>query len=154
MRSFDLVESCRRDLEEAGFSVAAVTGDVTGCDWAYTVGLDLTLGHPELVVVGLPAPLAGGVVEILAQLVRSGERLEAGQELQLGPLRLRIVDVDEVFCAHGDWFNLGREVMAAWGRRWPRTLQVLWADAAGGFPDDDADGAGWGLRQPVLARGR
>lgn len=146
----EVVRACRSDLERAGWTVAAVTGDVTGNDWAYTVGLDHTHGHPELLLVGLPAPLAGAVVETLAEWVAAGALLPVGAELTVGPLRLRAVAVDDLFLAHGDWFNLGREVMAEFGRRWPATVQLLWADDRGRFPAAGAH-PGQLRRQPVLA---
>jgi hypothetical protein len=151
MGTFDVVASCLADMEEVGFSVAAVTGDLTGCDWAYTVGLHRSYGHPELVLVGLPAPMAGGLLQILGERVAEGGVVGAGDEFRVGPLRFRAVQVDDVFLAHGDWFNLGREVMADLGLRWPPTLQVLWADDSGTFPDEVAEEE-WILRQPVLAR--
>lgn len=146
----EVVRACRSDLEGVGWTVAAVTGDVTGNDWAYTVGLDQHHGHPELLLVGLPAPLAGAVVQTLAEWVASGARLPVGAELTVGPLRLRAVAVDDLFLSHGDWFNLGREVMAEYGRRWPATVQLLWADDRGRFPAMDAP-PGALRRQPVLA---
>jgi hypothetical protein len=151
MEGIDVVASCHRDMEEIGFSVAAVTGDVTGCDWAYTVGLHRSFGHPELVLVGLPAPLAGGLVQIVGEQVATGRTVEAGAEWRVGPLRVRGTVVDDVFLSHGDWFNLGREVMAELGLRWPSTLQLLWADEDGTFPDD-APPEEWILRQPLLGR--
>jgi hypothetical protein len=150
MGTFQLLEECRHDIESVGFTVAAITGDVTGCDWAYSVGLHRTFEHPELVLVGLDAPLAGAVVQSLADKVAAGARLRPGAEARLGPLRFRFREVDDVFCSQSDWFNLGREVTAAWGARWPSTLQVLWADADGHFPEAVDDPA-WFLRQPLLA---
>jgi len=149
-RAAEVVRACRSDLERAGWTVAAVTGDVTGNDWAYTVGLDHTHGHPELLLVGLPAPLAGAVVETVAEWVATGAKLPLGAELTVGPLRLRSVAVDDLFLAHGDWFNLGREVMAEFGRRWHATVQLLWADDRGPFPVVGAH-PGHLRRQPVLA---
>jgi hypothetical protein len=151
MGSFQVLEAFRADIDETGYTVAAITGDRTGCDWAYSVGLDHTFGHPELILVGIEAPLAGAVIQSLADRVASGLELVDGAEARLGPLRLRFREVDDLFCAQGDWFNLGRELTAGWGGRWPRTLQVVWADADGTYPERTDDPA-WFLRQPLLVR--
>lgn len=150
METFGLLQACRHDIETVGFTVAAITGDVTGCDWAYSVGLHHSFHHPELVLVGLDAPLAGAVVQSLGDKVAAGARLRPGSEARMGPLRFRFREVDDLFCTRSDWFNLGREVTADWGGRWPRTLQVLWGDADGRFPES-VDDPSWFLRQPLLA---
>lgn len=149
MGAHEVVESFRWDIAEAGYSVAAITGDRTGCDWAYSVGLHHMFLHPELIVVGLDAPLAGAVVQELAYRVTLGVDLRGRDDVGLGPMPLRFREVDELFCSQGDWFNLGREVLSGWGERWPATLQVVWADADGRFPERNGDPE-WLLRQPLL----
>lgn len=150
MGSFEVVESFRQDIAEVGYTVAAVTGDRTGCDWAYSVGLHHTHGHPELIMVGVDAPLAGAIIQALGDRVCAGVDLRDREDVVVGPMALRFQQVDDLFCSQGDWFNLGREVVSGWGERWPATLQVVWADDAGRFPQESGDPA-WFLRQPLLA---
>ena len=57
--------------------------------------------------------------------------------------------MDEVYLAHSDWFSLGREILGRWRETWPRTIQVVWADRLGEFPNRPADPS-WMLRQPLL----
>jgi len=145
-----LIEDCRRELDEGGFTVAALVGDELGCDWAYTIGLHRNFGHPELLVVGLDAPIAGVVLELLGERIAAGDRLDDGRELTLdGGLEFRAREVDPLFGAQGDWFNLGREVMACWGERWPTSLQLVWSDRDQEFPQHPGDPR-WSLRQPLL----
>lgn len=150
MGAFQVVENFKSDIAEIGYSVAAITGDRTGCDWAYSVGLMPTYGHPELVIVGVDAPLAGAIIEAMADKVAGGVDLRDCAEVQIGPMTLRFAEVDDLFCSQGDWFNLGREVMAQMGQRWPETLQIVWADADGVYPERSDDPA-WFMRQPLLA---
>ena len=144
------LEACRADIELGGYSVAAILGDETGCDWAYSIGLTRSYDHPELVVVGLEAPFAGAVIEVLARRVAEGERLIPGSTVELeGGLELRLHLVDPLWCSRGDWFVLGREVMATWGERWPASIQLTWPDASGAFPEHPGDPR-WNFRQPML----
>src|SRR5690606_30743557 len=46
----DEIEICRTDIALGGFSVAAIIADETGCDWAYSIGLHHSFGHPELLL--------------------------------------------------------------------------------------------------------
>ena len=151
MGAFQVVQTFRRDIEETGYTVAAITGDRTGCDWAYSVGLHHTFGRPELIIVGVDAPLAGAVIQALADKVATGAELVDGGEARIGPMHLHFREVDDLFCSQGDWFNLGREIAVEWGGRWPATLQVVWSDEDGSFPDRSDDPA-WFLRQPLLSR--
>jgi hypothetical protein len=133
--------------------VVAVTGDLRGVDWAHTAGLHRDLGHPELVLVGLPAPVAAAVLEQLAETVLRGVRLRAGVATELGELRLRLVDVDPDVAAAGEWFRVGRALLGRLGDPWPPTLQVLWAVADGGFPDETGRPVvGVTPPQPLLSR--
>src|SRR5690606_23124885 len=136
----DELALCRTDIQLGGDTVAAIIADETGCDWAYSIGLHHSCGHPELLVVGLEAPLAGAGIEVLANEVGAGRRIAHGDEVGLdGGLQFRAHRVDDLWCGLGDWFNLGREVMATWGERWPESIQLTWADADGKYPEEAGD---------------
>ncbi len=146
-----MIEDCRQELEDGGFTVLALLGDEHGCDWAYTMGLHRNFGHPELLVVGLEAPVAGAVLELIGQRIAAGEQLRTGAQLLMdGGLEFQIRDVDPLFASCGDWFVLGREVMSCWGERWPASLQLTWSDPAYGYPDRPGDPR-WVVRQPLLS---
>jgi hypothetical protein len=146
-------EMFRSDIELGGYSVAAIIADETACDWAYSIGLHRSFGHPELLLVGMEAPLAGAIIEVVASEVAAGRRIDQGDTVVLdGGLALRAHRVDDLWCGLGDWFNLGREVMSAWGGRWPPSIQLIWCDADGRYPERPGDPS-WCLRQPLLSAG-
>lgn len=149
----DEIALCRADIALGGYSVAAIVADESGCDWAYSIGLHHSYGHAELLLVGLDAPIAGAIIEVLAARVAAGRRVAPGDVVGLeGGLELQAHAVDELWCGMGDWFVLGREVMSTWGRRWPESIQLVWADARGEFPERPGDPR-WLLRQPLLSAG-
>ena len=78
MKSFDLVAACVADMEEVGYSVPPIEADTSECDWSYTIGLHRTFDHPELILIGLDAPLAGAVLEYLCQQVVDGVAFAPG----------------------------------------------------------------------------
>jgi hypothetical protein len=147
----EIIDLFREDIDAGSFNVAALVADDTGCDWAYSVGLHRCHDHPELLIVGLDAPIAGAVIEVLGKEIGEGRRLTEGTAIRLlGGLELQVRSVDELWLARGDWFELGREVMSHWGERWPETLQLVWSDASGAFPEHPGDPS-WSFRQPLLA---
>lgn len=146
----EVIEDIVDEVERGGFTVAAIAGDGSGIDWAYTIGLQRNHGHPELLLVGVDAPLAGVVLQHLGDTIAAGRSLadELVIDLRDG-VEFRVHQVDELFLAHGDWFVLGRAVTESWGGRWPATLQLVWRDHDGDFPDRAGDRR-WMLRQPLL----
>lgn len=152
MRHEDELLIFRNDIASAGYTVAAIIADESGCDWAYSIGLHHSYDHPELLVVGIDAPVAGAVIEVLGDAVANGRRIQDGEAVCLdGGLEFRAHEVDALWCGNGDWFNLGREVVASsWGERWPRSIQLVWADEHGRYPEQPGDPS-WSLRQPLLS---
>jgi hypothetical protein len=148
----DVIEDCRSEIAQGGFTVAAIAGDGGGCDWAYTIGLHRSHGHAELLIVGLEAHLAGAVLHVLGARVAAGERLGPDPVRLEGGMELRARPVDDLWGARGDWFVLGRAVMDSWGERWPPTVQLTWPDASGNHPERPGDRR-WMLRQPLLSAG-
>jgi hypothetical protein len=132
--TLDVITTCRQEVAHRGFAVVAMEGDRTGWDWAYTVGLHASAGHPELVVVGLPASIAGALVEVVGEQVLEGLRLDAAATLAVEPFRLRVVGVSGAATDRGPWFDVGRCVLDVPVGAFPPVLQLLWADADGRFP--------------------
>ena len=85
----------RTEIQSGSFNVAALLADETGCDWAYSIGLHHNFNHPELLVVGLDASIAGAVIEVLGEEIARGRHLGAGETLRLdGGMYLHIRSVD------------------------------------------------------------
>jgi hypothetical protein len=130
---------------------------IRGCDaaddgampvYAYTVGL-ARVGIPDLMVVGMPHPMCGGLLNELAG--QQVEAAKAGEKTIPGPLvmdgverRLYLVPI-----AHDAVAKYAPEVLEANGSsRWP-ILQLVWADMAGALPWEGGF-ARSGIDQPVL----
>jgi hypothetical protein len=135
------LERLRGGVADRGWLVQGVEGTGPYPPWAYTIGLS-GYGLPELVVTGLPALAAGGLLNNLATRVLRGSPPTAGERIPLpdGPL-VEVVELTEpsvhlVFAAA----LYGPEI---------RALQLVHADAQGRFPwsPDYRDGR---AGQPVL----
>lgn len=109
-------------------------GDDAGPPFAYTVGL-FGLGHPELLIFGLPPDLAASLLNEIGERIRGGESLVPGQILTL-PWSHHQVAVEEVP-------NPGEIVFGAnaFYRRPAQAsvpvLQLTYDDGAGVFPWDE-----------------
>ena len=92
-------DECRLEVHRCitayGWFIQAVEAGAHNPDWAYTVGLSAGFDHPELIVVGLPYPDAGGLLNALGEQVRDGRRFAACEHIHLpggGPADLLGVD--------------------------------------------------------------
>ena len=125
-------------IERHGWQVTAVLGSRTFPPYAYTVGLSLR-DLPELVITGLTAEVAGGILNDHARLVASGEWVPEPEGSGGG--RFRVIEVTKPGerLAVADNVN-GGPVPA---------YQLVWPSPDGRYPGDPGyDEITW--RQPLL----
>ena len=106
-------------------------GPDDGPPFAYTIGL-FGMGHPELLIIGVPPDIAVGVLNVLGTRIRGGENLVPGRLLTFAEWAHRIVPEDVP--------NPGDIVFGA-NRHYRRppeasvpVLQLSYDDTAGRFP--------------------
>lgn len=147
-----------------GFAVKCVgygVCSVPGCrcrvrdrnPWTYTAGLS-AVDLPELVLMGLEPGPAHFAVSWIANQRRGGHTVAVDQPLLLEGVTVKVLPVPD------EWVLCDTSRMAAWFEHFdtgtaaiqplPVIHQVVWADAAGRFPDDPRC-AQWVVReQPIL----
>lgn len=96
-------------IERHGWAVQYVAEESIGRSWAYTIGLAAGFDHPELVVVGLEPEPAGGLLNVLGDMIRDGTRFDAGHLTRVHPAHF----VRGVFASWVDYYGaLGRRPAA------------------------------------------
>lgn len=132
----------RRALVRTGWAIQGVFDG----PYAYTVGLTRYHDHPELIVLGLPVPTAGAILNRLGALVKSGHRLRADEvvadhAVERYLLMMPVLDSSEhLETANAVYRMAGRPPVPA--------LQAVWSDERGRFPWQEgcSDASG----QPLL----
>jgi hypothetical protein len=76
--------------------------------WTYSIGLALSFGHPELVVVGGGMEVGGSVINDLGERIRRGRRFRVGDEVAFPPGPVTFAPVHPI--------HLERGLMASWQR--------------------------------------
>ncbi|MCA9518371.1 MAG: DUF4262 domain-containing protein [Myxococcales bacterium] len=124
------------DVAQVGWHLVLVPEDADTPGWAYTIGLERSHGHPELVVFGLDLETAGGVLNLLGERIRDGERFaldaEIADVIEDGELALRPVAARwyEPFLGYARWFY-GGDGFTAWQLFWPEDDGVMpWDEGA------------------------
>jgi len=140
----------RADIERYGWHVALVPADDAtpgAVGWAFTIGLEQRLRHPELVVFGLEHELAHGLLNRAADAVRRGWRFEPGQRYDglLEGYACAAREIDPrwypVFLGNAQWHYQGDGF---------RALQLFWPDPAKRYPWEEGFADAWRSDQPLL----
>jgi len=136
------------DVKAFGWHVIKVLEDSEGPGFTYTIGLQHSFQHPELIVVGLPADLSHLTLNIAGQAIQCGDRFSVGQQSPLffedRVCTFRMVPEAQFrnYLGWNLWFYDGQVFTA---------MQVVWPDPQGRFQWSIGVEAGFRERQPVLA---
>jgi hypothetical protein len=133
-------------VRQKGYSIVYAFEDVPS--YAYTVGLEKTSNHPELVVFGLNQEDSHTVLTEAAALVKDGASLGSVENMlrKTGNLTITFAEVPQHIAAR---YLCRAETFYKGGGF--RGLQILWADEKGRFPMDGDCSEGVRNLQPVLA---
>jgi hypothetical protein len=130
------LERIEHDVRHVGWHLVSVLEEGQLPPFLYTIGLERTQRHPELVIFGLEYPVMEEAMQTLAYRVTQGERFEGGraydgifEELPCSFLEVHESRFREHFGLANDWYGQH----GAKPRRF-RVLQVVWPDEEGVFP--------------------
>jgi hypothetical protein len=142
-------QKCEEDIQRYGLHILKVADGNNWAEYAYTVGLFQTYGHPEAIVLGLPGDVAHGVLNCLADVIRSGKQFAPGEQtedlLEGYPCKFLEIPFEQMF-AHFGW--------AIWyydDRAFP-VWQLVYPDRAGRWPWEPGVSPGFISQQPVLSK--
>jgi hypothetical protein len=143
----DLDRQVLDTVAREGWMVLAIEGDNEGPEYAFSVGLFHTLGHPEVVLMGQRPAVAQDLINDLGARIRDGAKFEAGQHYEEiasnFPLAFVAVDTDHYrpYLGYARWFYRGNGFPA---------LQCVWPDKKGLFPWEEGYDADFFEVQRVL----
>ena len=121
------------DVMSYGWHVPYILEDESGPGYAFSVGLYLKFGHPEILVMGLPQPVAHKFINLVAGHVASGrvfrprestEDLAQGFACSFIPI---LVDHYQEYLGYDLWFYRSLK------QPFP-ALQLVWPDKQGRLP--------------------
>jgi hypothetical protein len=120
-----------------GWHAIAVEGTQDEPPFSYTIGLCDRLGHPELVVLGLEARVAHGLLADVVSAIRSGRCYGPGESyldvIQGYSVLFLAVHRTQVLCRLGYALAYYRRLG---NRELLRAVQLVWPDQAGRLPTE------------------
>ncbi len=141
------------DVARYGWHLIGVEADADGPAFTYSIGMMVTLNHPEVILFGLPTSTMARIANGIGDAIRGGRPFaEPGlYEGVIDRYACKIVPVDARF--HVEYLGF-----AMWHRRHVgrvgslAAVQCLWPDQAGVFPDEPGCHPSVVGRQPLLNR--
>ena len=135
------------DIRTTGWSLMAV---LDYPPFAYTVGLEHSFEHPEMIITGMPPTLACNILIEISKQIRRGRYFRAGAILRGEEIRcstnLLMGEVsarsrrDYMLCSQ--WLYASEDY---------RALQVIWPDTRGCFPHEPDFERRFRAHQPLLS---
>jgi hypothetical protein len=143
----EVLQRVRADIAHYGWHVGKIPGDDRAPAWAFTIGLEASFQHPEVVVFGLDLETAHRLLNQVGLLVKQrggfkdGERAAGVLERHTVVFRRVAPRWNPVFLGNVAWFYENEAVPA---------LQCFWPDAAGRHPWDEGFDDSLRALQPLL----
>lgn len=139
----------RSHIEEYGCSVIMIEASDYNPSFAYSIGLWEKFGHPEIISFGLSITTLHGIINDVAEIVKSGRKIEteANYDEIFGNGEARFIHVlpgylKNYFGYALDFYNLPE---------FP-ALQLIWTDRHGKFPWESDFEEKFKFRQHLLDR--
>ncbi len=137
------------DVDASGVHVVHVPANDSLPAHSCSVGMWDSFEQPEVVVFGLPAEVAGELIELIADEADEGHRFLDGSRHEglLQEYPVRFVEVPKSRYAE----TLAAACWAYQGDDFP-AVQLVWPDKQGRWPWDPEAREGFRASQPVLGR--
>jgi Domain of unknown function (DUF4262) len=123
----EVVVTLRRRIAREGWAMAGVGIKKSAMTYTYTVGLQKTFAHPDLIMFGLAPPEAEGVLETIARRVKAGEPACEGVMI-LGAAQVPLMP------RAADAARIGLLIPPQLARGRHDYFQIVWPDGKERFP--------------------
>ncbi|HZY80609.1 MAG TPA: DUF4262 domain-containing protein [Cyclobacteriaceae bacterium] len=137
------------DIEMHGLTVIIIEATDYLPSFAYSIGLWKKFGHPELISFGLTIKTLHEIINLAADVVKSGQKLQAGKTytdfFETGTSEFVEVDRRNL----RDYFGYAIDFYRS--ADFP-ALQLVWTDRGNRFPWDKDFEEEFSYRQPLLDR--
>jgi len=120
-------------VADVGLHCVCAGGDDSGPSSVFSVGLFVNYGHPEVLIIGLPAPVAVGILHRIHALVQEGTAFAAGDTTDdvLEGYPVTFMNVGSKH--YGDWLGDAVWFYRSLDGGFP-CLQMVWPSREGHFP--------------------
>ncbi len=128
-------ETLIRNVRKHGCHIMDIMADEQGPGYAFSIGLFLNYGHPEIMVFGLDGKDAAAFINEICERAVKGQRYAAGDVIDDLVAGDRFCFVDVPLRRYDEYLGTAIWFYAKSPRPFP-CLQLVWSDHDGRFPWD------------------
>ena len=136
------------DIAKIGWSVIQINEGPANPIYSFSVGLYHTHKHPEIIVFGLPHPVAGSIINSIGAMIVLGKKIESDRlydDFTNSGNVFKTVDPSkyEQYCGYARWLYKGSNFPM---------LQCVWPLKSGQYPWDAGYPPEGAQFQPLISR--
>ncbi|KUJ52222.1 DUF4262 domain-containing protein [Chryseobacterium sp. JAH] len=145
----NLSEQTVQNINKFGLQVILVGSTDYLPSFAYSIGLQKSYNHPEIICFGLPSNLAHGIINDIARIIKNGEKINSKKIYTniFDNSRAVFLNVDKVNIP--DYFGA---CLNYYGDEKFDALQLIWTDRNDIFPWEESFEDEFLYKQPLLDR--
>ena len=123
------------NVKEYGFHIVWIQSGGTEPDYCFTIGLEYSYKHPEIILIGLPISTTKSIINNLGSKIRTGQRfIDDDQCINISSQRLMMKKMHPShyrdYLGYFLWFYRSLKTP-------PDVMQLVWSDESGKFPWDE-----------------
>ena len=137
------------DVKEYGFHIVWINSEGLQPDYGFTIGLEYSYEHPEIILMGLPIGAGKNIINKLGAEIKKGQKfIESDDYIKISSQKFMVKKMD--ISNYGDylgyfiWFYRSLKIP-------PTVMQLFWPDESDKFPWDKGFNKKFLTSQPLLS---
>ena len=137
------------DVKEYGFHIVWINSEGLQPDYGFTIGLEYSYEHPEIILMGLPIGAGKNIINKLGAEIKKGQKfIDSDDYIKISSQKFMVKKMD--ISNYGDylgyfiWFYRSLKIP-------PTVMQLFWPDESDKFPWDKGFNKKFLTSQPLLS---
>ena len=136
------------DVKDYGFHIVWIKTEETQPEYCFTIGLEYSYEHPEIILMGLPIGAGKNIINILGAEIKNGKKfIDSDDYIKISSQKFMVKKMDPAnygeYIGYFMWFYRSLKTP-------PAVMQLFWPDESGKFPWDDGFTEKFLKSQPLL----
>ena len=136
------------DVKEYGFHIVWIKSEGLQPDYGFTIGLEYSYEHPEIILMGLPIGAVKNIINKLGAEIKKGQKfIDSDDYIKISSQKFMVKKMDPSnygeYIGYFMWFYRSLKTP-------PAVMQLFWPDESDKFPWDDGFNEKFLNSQPLL----
>ena len=136
------------DVKEYGFHIVWIKSEGLQPDYGFTIGLEYSYEHPEIILMGLPIGAGKNIINKLGAEIKKGQKfIDSDDYIKISSQKFMVKKMDPSnygeYIGYFMWFYRSLKTP-------PAVMQLFWPDESDKFPWDDGFNEKFLNSQPLL----